>query len=703
MKDAETRQAKASPVVSELPHKMKRAGSRTCLCGVECFTLAWCAGLLAAFLFDLRAALLLAAAAVLFLLRLTAKERILLLLGAVCGAILWFSYDAAVRKPLLALDGKQVICTGTITEIRAGSGEKTVCTLRTALNGHSVLIDWYADAEQDPPVIGETVTLDAALSKIQSDYRYHTAEYQAGKGKYLRIYRAKLTDREAPPRFCPARLLHAYRQYITDRITAALPEADAGLLCAMLFGDKHKLSDDTADAFRAAGLSHVTVVSGLHLVFFCSVLVWILRRLRASERMIFLVHIPAILLFILLADSSVSEIRAAVMLLIARSAVLFGRRGDTLRSLCIAMFLCTVTAPYVIGSVSFWLSVSGVFGIGVLAPHLTKHVKGSRLKRNFLSLCCVSAAIVPVSVLLCGESSLLAPVSNLLILPLCTAVICFGFSLLLTGGLTGFLLPLAGKLCALIRNAAELAARLPYSHIAAGEPALRMLLIFACVLILYLMFAGIPRKMLTMSMLWTAALLAGFSLLLRLRAMHELRIAVLGGSKDAALVISVSGETIIADLTDAPRNAQYTARYLRGNGIASADVLVLNGLRAAAGYQAELGESAAGQVILRNGAAWRRESKICGTIPEFCGTDTVTLSDDDYSLQISGEAADLQWGMQHVIICNADETPPADANAVILYGDAAGYTVTINGREYHGNNLLLRFAKDGGAAVSPAG
>ena len=57
--------------------------------------------------------------------------------------------------------------------------------------------------------------------------------------------------------------------------------------------------------------------------------------------------------------------------------------------------------------------------------------------------------------------------------------------------------------------------------------------------------------------------------------------------------------------------------------------------------------------------------------------------------------------MQHIIICNADETPPADA--VILYGDASGCTVMMNGREYHGNNLLLRFAKDGGAAVSPAG
>ena len=699
MKNTETRQANASPVVSGVSHQMKRAGSRTCLRGVECFTLAWTAGLLAAFLFDIRIALFLAAAGIFVMLRLTAKERMLLLLGAILGAVLWFTYDAAVRRPLLALDGKQVICTGKVTDIRVLSGDRAVYTLRTTLSGHRVSLDWYAEAGTAPQEIGSVVALDAALTRIQPDYRYHTAEYQAGKGRYLRIYRAKLLRTEDAPVFYPPRLLHAYRQYITGRITAAMPEADAGLLCAMLFGDKRMLPDDTADAFRAAGLAHVTVVSGLHLVFFCSVLAWILRRMQASARFVCLAHIPAILLFIVLADPSISEVRAAVMLMLSQSAVLFGRRSDTLSSICIAMFLCTVTAPYVIGSVSFWLSVSGVFGIGVLAPYLTKHVQGSRLKKDFLSLCCVSAAIFPASVLLCGESSLLAPVSNLLILPLCVGVICFGFSLLLTGGLTGFLLPAAGLFCRLIRISAAFAARLPFSHIVTGESAFRMMLIFASALLLYLMFAGIPQKPLAAAMLWTAVLLAGFPVLLRLRTMHELRIAVLGGSKERTLVVSVSGETFVADLTDAPHNAQYAARFLDDYGL-SADVLILSGMRAAAGYDAAL---APGRVMLRHAESWREDSRICGTEPVFCDAGAVTLSGDDFTLSISDETAAVQWGAQQIIICKEDETPPADADAVIRYGDAAGYTVIMNGRESHGENLLLRFAKDGGAAVSPAG
>lgn len=702
MKFTETLQANVLPAVSALPHKTKRAGSRTCLCGVECFTLAWISGLLTAFLFDFRVLLLLLVAGIFVMLRLTGKERLLLILGALLGAAVWLRYDAAVRQPLLSLDGKQVLCTGKITNARTLQQDRAVYTLRTALNGRRISIDWYADADIQPLQIGEIVTLDAELTRIRTDYRYHTAQYQAGLGKYLRIYNAKLIDFEPASNFSLARVLHQYRQRITKQILAAIPEAEAGLLCAMLFGDKLMLPEDTAAAFHAAGIGHITVVSGLHLVFFCSVLAWIFRHLQIPEKWICLLHIPAILLFILLADPSISEARAAIMLMLSQSAALFGRKSDTLRSLCIAMFLCTISTPYVIGSASFWLSVSGVFGIGVLAPYMTKNMGGSRLKKDFLSLCCVSAAIFPASILLCGQSSLLAPICNLLILPLCIAVIYFGFSLLLTGGLTGFLLPVIGMLCRLIRLAAGFAARVPFSHIVIRDQTLLLIIVLSSLFLLYLMFAGIPPKQLAAALLGTAILISGLTLALRIQARNELRIAVLGGSQQTVLVISAEGRTIVADLTDAPRNAQYAAQYLENNGIAKADILLLNGMRAAAGYQAALHGIETDTIILRNSKAWRKDSRLCGKTPIFYDTEPISFSEGIFSLMITNDIADVQWGTQHICICSASGEPDSDAAAVIRYGDAPEYEITVNNRIYRGNNLLLRIAPDGGSKIISA-
>lgn len=701
MKFAETPITKVSPAVSTLPHKMKRAGSGTCLCGVECFTLAWISGLLTAFLSDFRILILLLAVGIFVMLRLTGKERLLLILGAILGAVVWMRYDLTVRQPLFALDGKQVQCTGVITNTQTLPQERAVYTLRTTLNRHPISIDWYADAEIQPLQIGEIVTLEAELTRIQPDYRYHTAQYQAGLGKYLRIYDATLTDHQPDSGFSLARILHQYRQRITKQIRSAISSENAGLLCAMLFGDKLMLSEDTAAAFRAAGIGHITVVSGLHLIFFCSALASIFRRLQFPEIWICLLHIPAILLFIMLAAPSISEARAAIMLMLSQSAALFGRKSDTLRSLCIAMFLCTVFTPYVIGSVSFWLSVSGVFGIGVLAPYMTKNMQ-SGLKKDFLSLVCVSAAIFPASILLCGQSSLLAPICNLLILPLCVAVIYFGFSLLLTGGLTGFLLPVIGLLCSLIRSAANFAAHLPFSHIAIRSNILLFIIILSSLFLLYLMFAGIPPKHLAAALLGTAIMISALNLSLQIQARNELRIAILGGNQQAVAVISAEGQTILADLTDAPNNAQYAAQYLKQNGITKVNALILNGTRAAASYQASLHDIKPDHIILRHSKPWREDSRLFGEAPAFYDSEPIVLSDGAFSLTLADNTADLQWGTQHISICSASGVPTPEANAVIRYGSTHECEITINGKIYRDSNLLLRIISDGGSRVSPA-
>ena len=130
--------------------------------------------------------------------------------------------------------------------------------------------------------------------------------------------------------------------------------------------------------------------------------------------------------------------------------------------------------------------MSGVLGIGVIAPYMTAELKCSAQKRTFLQLCCVSAAVFPASVLLCGESSLLGPVCNLLILPVCTAALMLGFAVLFSGGFFAFLLPAAGMLCRFVRFLTGLAGRLPFSHLTVSAGPFRVVLVI-CTAVLCMM------------------------------------------------------------------------------------------------------------------------------------------------------------------------------------------------------------------------
>ena len=181
------------------------------------------AGLLAAFLHEARYALLLGLFGLLAALRLKNRERLCLILGAVLGAVCWFRYDLAVKQPLCALDGQTVLCTGTVTDAEPLQSGRMIYMLRTELAGRRVSIDWYADADVRPLQIGDSVTLEAALTRIQPDYRYHTVTYEAGFGKYLRIYRGTLTEAAPKQGFSLRRVLHDYRARMTARIRAMLP------------------------------------------------------------------------------------------------------------------------------------------------------------------------------------------------------------------------------------------------------------------------------------------------------------------------------------------------------------------------------------------------------------------------------------------------------------------------------------------------
>ena len=57
------------------------------------------------------------------------------------------------------------------------------------------------------------------------------------------------------------------------------PDAEASILEAMLFGEKRELSGDIKELYQAAGISHVLVISGLHISLLALAVAGIFRRL----------------------------------------------------------------------------------------------------------------------------------------------------------------------------------------------------------------------------------------------------------------------------------------------------------------------------------------------------------------------------------------------------------------------------------------
>ena len=156
----------------------------------------------------------------------------------------------------------------------------------------------------------------------------------------------------------------------------------------MLFGDKSGIDDTTKTLLYRAGIGHMMAVSGVHLAVVCSLIWFILCMFNMSKYLRFGILMIFNAAFVILAGMSNSVIRAAVMLFLVYGASLFDRRSDLMNSLGIAVILLTAGNPFVVRDASFVLSVTGVIGIGGIAPVITKMIEdkqGKPLKKYIKS------------------------------------------------------------------------------------------------------------------------------------------------------------------------------------------------------------------------------------------------------------------------------------------------------------------------------
>lgn len=158
----------------------------------------------------------------------------------------------------------------------------------------------------------------------------------------LRLVRLIPGDPLDSPHFT-ARLIR-WRAFLADRIHTFAPGETGAVLAAMLVGDRSRLSAGLNASFRRSGLSHLLVVSGLHLVIL-SRMVWLFLAPFVRERRRAFFLIGFCWGFALLTGAGSSVVRAAVMLTLAQIGDLLGRRGDTLTSLSVAGVLMAVRIP----------------------------------------------------------------------------------------------------------------------------------------------------------------------------------------------------------------------------------------------------------------------------------------------------------------------------------------------------------------------
>lgn len=405
----------------------------------------------------------------------------LVLFSVIFSALFFAVFTNFYYKPIVYNNSaKEVKATATVIESPYENYGQYYYLVKTTNidneeNSAKVVLISKSDLKAD---LDDTINFVGTLNVNSTDY-YKT------KGYYLRI---KITDNKNckvtkatshSVKYYPYKL----REKLVTVIDSYMDSDNSGICSAIGFGERNYLTDNVKNHFKKAGMSHLLVVSGMHMSVVAMIFLFIFKRLLRKKFIYCPLTILLILFYMILIGLSFSVLRSSIMVIIMLLGIMISRQSDSLNSLGISALVILLFNPYSAGDVGLLLSFGSTMGIILFSRpiriFLVEKLKfHKRILIRILDLIAITLSActfsTPILILFFKRISLVQILSNLLISP----VFEFLLIVVMIGGVLGLtgiavlyspFLFVADKLATYIRWVASTTSKLPFSYISTNK------------------------------------------------------------------------------------------------------------------------------------------------------------------------------------------------------------------------------------------
>jgi competence protein ComEC len=461
-----------------------------------------------------------------------------------------------------------------------------------------IRLSWY-DAPQTPR-IGETWRLQLRLRRPRGfangtgfDYELWLARQRIGATGYVV---AGPANAGLPGAAIDRR--SRLRQRLVDRIVAVTGENDASaVLLAITVGALHLITKEQWERYAVSGTSHLMAISGLHIGLaaggawlLCRVMFPLFFRSANIRDLAAVTAVAAASAYAVISGFAIPAQRATLMALLVTIPFILRRQlspDKVLAATCLAIFASDPLAIHAPGfklsfgavAILLWVARQREAARGGAISRLDRMVRGAkRLSALQLTLL---LGLFPMTVLIFGRVSWLAPVINLLVLPLFSLVTVPAAlaGLLLDGPFAragDFLLRLAWHSVGLTLWLVEAVFRWPVARVHTATLTGSMLAVALLAALWALLPPGFPGRRIA----WIAAVSA---LLYKPSPPPPgcVDLVALEVGQGLSVVLRTARRTLIFDTGPSFRGGSDSARlvlvpWLRASGTARVDLLVVS-------------------------------------------------------------------------------------------------------------------------------
>jgi competence protein ComEC len=382
-------------------------------------------------------------------------------------------------------------------------------------------------------------------------------------------------------------VLGRIREASTDALSARRLTDSYSLLPGLLLGQRWMVASTVDEAFESAGLAHVMAISGLHVGFVAAFLFPLLRALRLGRKGAALGTAVGLVAYAAVTGGRPSVVRATVMACVLIAAAVAQRSWRPMNSLGVAAIIILAVRPRSPWDVGFQLSFLATAAIlGLSRPVLDRFSRRSAWSYVVAALvvsCGAQAGVAPILARCFNTIHPVAPLANLVVIPLVGLGVALGFTTLLAASLSPWLADMFAHAnlvpLELSVGIARWLGRLPCASVAVSSPGLPVCAFYYVGLVVAVLAVRYRRRAMWCTAFICLALAVGlwwFSP--TTGGMLELTVLDVGEG-DSILIRVPGGESL---LIDGGLRSRYTdmghavvVPYLRSEGVRRLGALLL--------------------------------------------------------------------------------------------------------------------------------
>lgn len=277
--------------------------------------------------------------------------------------------------------------------------------------------------------VGEAIRLNCSIRAIEMPTN-------PGESNFRYVYYGKMIVGEvedisdlhvmsSPSKYELLALSERIRRRVFNSLSKGLNSQYVGMALAMATGDKTYLSDDDEKAMRNMGLSHILVVSSLHvglLVMLMDKQTHLFKLSRLTSELIILM---LLILLLVVCLSKISIVKCIFIYLAHLIALCYNRKPFYILSLSVFALLALCWNPYFLYNLSFTLSLMAYVGVFFIYRY-TRHNFTGGLKIWYLTTC-IYAAIAPLFIMIFGGLHYMGVFFSPLVMPVVEFIIALNF------------------------------------------------------------------------------------------------------------------------------------------------------------------------------------------------------------------------------------------------------------------------------------